>query len=179
MLYWKYPKAVDASVCKDIVALATDKWEPSTVNGGGSDSRSSDTVWCNEQWVYDLVFGYMEDANKSSGWNFDMANAEGMQITRYKVGDRYDYHQDGDGYSVYDDPDNVWIHGLTRKLSLTIVLNNEYEGGDFQFIGDEELIREKMGTVIVFPAYQVHRVKPVTSGVRYSLVIWFVGKPFR
>ena len=40
------------------------------------------------------------------------------------------------------------------------------------------LIKEKMGTVIVFPSYMVHRVRPVTKGTRYSLVSWFCGEPF-
>jgi predicted 2-oxoglutarate/Fe(II)-dependent dioxygenase YbiX len=35
------------------------------------------------------------------------------------------------------------------------------------------------GTVIVFPSFMWHRVKPVTSGTRYSLVVWNLGRPFR
>jgi PKHD-type hydroxylase len=30
----------------------------------------------------------------------------------------------------------------------------------------------------VFPSFIYHRVKPVTEGTRYSLVIWSCGKPF-
>ena len=35
------------------------------------------------------------------------------------------------------------------------------------------------GSIIVFPSFVWHRVKPVTSGVRYSLVLWNLGYPFR
>jgi predicted 2-oxoglutarate/Fe(II)-dependent dioxygenase YbiX len=31
----------------------------------------------------------------------------------------------------------------------------------------------------VFPSYIWHRVRPVTKGVRRSLVAWNLGKPFR
>ena len=35
------------------------------------------------------------------------------------------------------------------------------------------------GSVIVFPSFVWHRVKPVTKGVRYSLVMWNLGYPFK
>ena len=35
------------------------------------------------------------------------------------------------------------------------------------------------GSVIVFPSFVWHRVKPVTKGVRYSLVAWSIGYPFK
>jgi hypothetical protein len=35
------------------------------------------------------------------------------------------------------------------------------------------------GSIIVFPSFLWHRVKPVTRGVRYSLVLWHLGYPFK
>ena len=35
------------------------------------------------------------------------------------------------------------------------------------------------GSIIVFPSFVWHRVKPVTEGTRYSLVIWNLGLPFK
>ena len=32
--------------------------------------RITDIAWCNERWVYDLVWHYLEVANKNSNWNF-------------------------------------------------------------------------------------------------------------
>ena len=53
---------------------------------------------------------------------------------------------------------------------------SEYEGGDFEFdeVKTTADFRSK-GTVLVFPSYLRHRVLPVTSGIRRSLVAWFVG----
>ena len=34
------------------------------------------------------------------------------------------------------------------------------------------------GTIVVFPSFVWHRVTPVTSGTRYSLVNWLQGRPF-
>jgi PKHD-type hydroxylase len=35
------------------------------------------------------------------------------------------------------------------------------------------------GSIVVFPSFIWHRVKPVTEGIRYSLVIWNLGQPYR
>ena len=35
------------------------------------------------------------------------------------------------------------------------------------------------GSIIVFPSFVWHRVKRVTKGSRYSLVIWNLGYPFK
>ena len=35
------------------------------------------------------------------------------------------------------------------------------------------------GSLVVFPSFVWHRVKKVTKGTRYSLVIWSCGWPFK
>ena len=35
------------------------------------------------------------------------------------------------------------------------------------------------GSIVVFPSFLYHEVKPITKGTRYSLVVWFIGKPFK
>ena len=35
------------------------------------------------------------------------------------------------------------------------------------------------GSIVVFPSHLWHRVKPVTKGTRYSLVVWHLGYPFK
>ena len=39
-------------------------------------------------------------------------------------------------------------------------------------------IEATAGSVIVFPSSMEHRVAPVTKGIRYSVVCWFLGPPF-
>ena len=38
---------------------------------------------------------------------------------------------------------------------------------------------KKKGTLLIFPSYLRHRVLPVTSGVRRSLVAWFWGPKWK
>jgi PKHD-type hydroxylase len=87
--------------------------------------------------------------------------------------------------------DNPKMIGKVRKLSMTVNLNEPgaYEGGNLKFdFGPHVRHRERyheceeirpQGSAIVFPSFVYHQVTPVTRGVRYSLVVWVLGKPFR
>ena len=149
--------------------------------------RISDIYWTSEKWLYNLIWPYMQQANERSGWNLDISGAEDMQLTRYKKGGSFAWHRDGlsDSLSAYDKPENLFIHGKVRKLSLSLVLNDDFEGGDLEFCsyGEEKTIitpiEVKLGDMIFFTSGMEHRVTPVTKGVRYSLVNWFVGPPIR
>ena len=129
----------------------------------------------------------MQEANQESGWRYDIKFAESMQITRYRKGGFYSFHQDGRGdhLSAYNNPQNAFMHGHVRKLSMTTLLSDNCEGGEFQFASyNKEECKistpefNKVGSVIVFPSGMEHRVAPVTKGIRYSLVTWFLGPPF-
>jgi len=156
--------------------------------GIDKQSRISYTSWTNEQWVIDLVWPYMLEANELAGWNFDITAVESMQITKYKPGSFYGWHRDGssDCLSAYNNPDNKFTHGKVRKLSMTVLLNGNYQGGEFQFASYNKLEPyvhapdfKNAGSIIVFPSWIEHQVAPVTKGTRYSLVAWFVGPPFK
>ena len=151
--------------------------------------RESDVAWSTDQWVYDLIWPYMGNANEQTGWKYDIKAAESFQITRYKKGGFYGFHTDGrsDHLSAYKEPENKFLNGHVRKLSMSILLNDDYEGGGFEFArldtagkcATETTPSSKVGSIIVFPSFMMHRVKPVTKGTRYSLVTWFVGPPFK
>ena len=70
-----------------------------------------------------------------------------------------------------------------RKISMTVQLSDggEYEGGDFEIMRNREpeKLPKGKGTVLVFPSYILHRVTPVTSGIRKSLVLWLGGASFK
>lgn len=106
-------------------------------------------------------------------YRFDlMGFYEDIQIAEYGEGDFFDWHTD-------------FSAGLssTRKLSLSVQLSepDAYEGGDLQFmINQNEVCAPKTpGTVVIFPSYVLHRVTPITSGKRRSMVGWVTGVPFR
>ena len=195
---------VDKKTCNKIRRWASKKWESSSVDtskdttdeerktGKKDDYKSdpktriSDVAWCNDQWLYDIIFPYMNQANDEAGWRYDIKAAESAQITRYKKGGFYNFHHDGmgDHLSTYNDQTNAFIDGHVRKLSMSVMLNDNFDGGAFEFASYQKeectitSIEATAGSVIVFPSSMEHRVAPITKGTRYSLVIWFVGPPF-
>ena len=149
--------------------------------------RVSEVFWTSDQWVYDLVWPFMVRANEEAGWRYDISAAAECQLTRYNKGSFFNFHRDGfgDHLSVYDTPHNEFMNGRVRKLSMSVILNDDFEGGSFEFASYNKEnciitpIKAKRGDVIVFPSAMEHRVTPITKGTRYSLVIWFVGSPFK
>jgi len=151
--------------------------------------RDSNIVWMNEQWIYKEIQPYVHQANKNAGWNFDWDWSESCQFTIYKKGQYYDWHCDSwDKPYVEQGPTN----GKIRKLSVTVSLTDpkEYKGGELEFDFRNEDPDKKpnirtcteilpKGSLVVFPSFVWHRVKPVTKGVRHSLVIWNLGYPFK
>ena len=173
--YWYWEKEIPHKTCKKLIKLGKGKWNSATTLDKSLDNiRKSDIVWTKEQWVYDLISPYMFIANEQAGWKYNIVAAADCQITRYTKDGFYNWHMDGMGsHSELQDDGN------TRKLSMSIILNSDYEGGDFEMRGLENKVpRLEKGSIIVFPSFIEHRVAPVTKGIRYSLVVWFVGPPY-
>jgi len=90
----------------------------------------------------------------------------------------YDWHIDANHTS------NDFEKFPPRKLSMALLLSeqDQFEGGEFQVkVGDDtaHTLETKRGRAWFFPSYLLHRVTPVTKGIRRSLVLWAGGPPFR
>jgi PKHD-type hydroxylase len=86
----------------------------------------------------------------------------------------YDWHTDA---SMCDNK-------APRKLSMVLSLSDpsEFEGGELQVkISNDEIktLELAKGRAWFFPSWVLHRVTPVTKGVRRSLVLWIGGPPFK
>ena len=203
--YWYFKSAIPAKICDDIVKYGLTKTETMARTGGYDDKeltkdqirdmkikRNSDLVWLNDTWIYKELHPYIHKANKFAGWNYEWDRSESCQFTKYKLNQYYDWHCDSwDKPYEKEGPDN----GKIRKLSMTCQLTDgsEYEGGEleFDFRNYAPHMREEAkhleqakeilpkGSIIVFPSFVWHRVKPVTKGTRYSLVMWNLGYPFK
>jgi hypothetical protein len=86
--------------------------------------------------------------------------------------------------------DSVTMWGKVRKISMTVNLSDpkEYEGGNLKLDLGPHVKGERykvfddirpQGSAIFFPSFTYHCVTPVTSGTRYSLVLWYLGKPWQ
>jgi PKHD-type hydroxylase len=145
---------------------------------GGENPKIRDSyvsfIYPNEvtSWVFERLAGAINHIN-SQFFGFELYTMEqGLQFTRYKEpGEHYEWHIDRG------------INTGIRKLSLSVQLSepDEYEGGDLElwFGGEPVKANRERGMITFFPSYVMHRVTPVTKGVRYSLVCWVSGPPFK
>ena len=194
--YWYWQNTgISHETCQKIINLGEENWEKSWQEAGiGNPNfqhlpvdkiRKSDIVFLNEEWIYELICPFMKMANKQAGWKYNIKGLTECQLPRYTKDGFYTWHKDalGSHNEVFDgsNSNNENVYGYARKLSMTVVLNSDFEGGEFQIGGlqkDQQVPPLKEGSIIVFPSFIDHRIKPVTKGVRYSLVAWFLGPPF-
>ena len=167
---------------KQIINIGDNLTIADAVVGGDSQLkesiRSSKTAWINlnpeTSFIYDKI-AYI--ARQLNGQFFDLdiwGFVEDLQYTIYDgKDDHYTWHLDRGGGTS----------NAPRKLSLVLQLSDpsEYEGGDLE-IFDAPVptqVQKQKGLVVAFPSFILHRVTPVTKGVRKTLVVWLTGPRFK
>lgn len=87
--------------------------------------------------------------------------AEPYSVLKYDEGTEYKIHYDGAPTSG-------------RHVSAICYLNNNYSGGELEFVNFKVKIKPEPGMLIMFPsnfAYS-HIAHPITSGSKYAVVTW-------
>lgn len=111
-----------------------------------------------------------------------LSGFEDPQFLRYRVGDFFVAHQDGNTGLLRLDREQ------SRRVSVVIFLNRQSEtpetdaycGGSLVFSDwrasrgcDEFRMSGEAGTMVAFRSETTHEVLPVTHGERYSIVSWY------
>ena len=197
--WWGFEKVLSDKLCKEIIDFGNQQkevqgrigiFEKENLEQEDKNNlleiRNSNVSWLDDTWIYKEIKPYVDLANKDAGWNYDLDSNEHMQFTKYNKDQYYDWHKD-EWDVIYDEKNKH--RNKVRKISITCALNNgnEYEGGELEFQFRDcvqpqpaicQLSKVK-GSIIVFPSYVFHRVRPVTFGTRYSLVMWSLGDPWK
>ena len=203
--YYYFTEALSTRFCNDVIDFALKQKDKDAVVGEKNlekfskkelkevkkNTRDSKITWLQEPWMYREIKPYLEDANRLAHWNFDFDWIESLQFTKYAKNQFYTWHTDAfpDSYKSSSSTHNNKI----RKLSFICQLSNpnKYKGGEVDFVIPKmdktkltfsayqlkEIIPQ--GSIVVFPSFVWHRVRPVTKGVRHSLVSWALGFPFK
>ena len=166
------------SFCDDIIKTGNSlNATNAKIKDGNNANRSSKVSWLDKYKFPNHLQQCIDTANKL--YNFSLHEFEPLQYTVYQEGDYYDWHVDSHS--------KPYLNGMIRKLSFTLCLNDEYEGGDFS-ICETHPISEKInvksfalkkGEMIVFPSHTWHKVEKVTKGIRKALVGWVVGNQWK
>lgn len=135
------------------------------------------------QWFYDKLNAAIERHNDYT-FNFDLSGIPYIQYAEYQIGGHHDFHMDVpfDAPARIDHNLNEWF----RKLTVVILLtepNVDFGGGEFYINMSQEKTPTHMplikGSVLMFPSFIIHKVHPVTWGLRKTLTTWVLGPKFK
>jgi PKHD-type hydroxylase len=175
--YW-FENGFSSDEADEILKLTKDyEFEQATIiSGNTSDIRNSNIKWIapseNSSWIYDRLMGCIKEAN--SVWKFNLYSVlDDIQYTEYRGGGgHYNWHIDIGPGSISH-----------RKVSVIVQLSDpsEYTGGVLEISSgsNTQKVSNKKGAVIVFPSFLQHRITPVASGLRKSLVLWAGGEHYK
>lgn len=134
-------------------------------------------------WIFKRLNSVIEGLNNQF-YGFDLNGYDSFQYTTYHGEEEgmYDWHIDMFLGNKNLPQDMV----EPRKISLVLLLNEpeiDFKGGEFQIKQGvdscDETLPTKKGRILAFPSFMLHRVAPVTKGIRKSLVVWVTGPKFK
>jgi SM-20-related protein len=112
-----------------------------------------------------------------------LADCERPQFLRYREGDFFVRHRDGNTQQLEFD------HLKIRRISIVVCLNDSsptpqvdtFCGGSLNFYAPDDDVTEsavfslaaETGLLVAFPAETLHEVMPVTHGERFTIISWF------
>ncbi|TNF36303.1 MAG: 2OG-Fe(II) oxygenase [Deltaproteobacteria bacterium] len=183
---------LDDDACEAALdALSRARWEPgrtAEIDGRAASAGPRRSCALTRDVPEDLVARVVAEVTQLGrerfGYTLDGAIADDPpHVMRYAVGDEFAWHFDcGLALPPFG----------TRKLSFVLQLSDpaDYDGGDLELAAyqlgyaPEVLVAQRAaartrGTLLVFGAFHVHRVTPITRGTRHALVGWLHGPPFR
>tara|TARA_Y100000589_G_scaffold320480_1_gene350450 strand:+ start:2067 stop:2657 length:591 start_codon:yes stop_codon:yes gene_type:complete len=178
--YW-FESAFSPHLCQQIIDLGKSFSQEGGQTFGGTDGesspiRSSTIRWIDyldprAKWLVDELGRMAIEANNKL-FQLDLYGfTEKLQFTEYEgQGAHYDWHPD------------IGPNMTKRKISMVVQLSDEkdYEGGELLINTGQLLVpSKKQGSVILFPSFLMHKVEPLRSGSRYSLVSWISGNTWR
>jgi len=166
--HFTIPNFISKDECNSLLAKCKEELvlKNATVRVGQLDfkSRKSSVAFIDDLgFLNKRLENTLIDSVKVNG--FSASGLQSFQFTEYRVGEFYEWHTD----SSEKNPK------LSNRFYSTVIqLNDGYAGGELQLNidGKEITLEPGLGTLYMFPSYTLHQVKPITNGVRYSLVNW-------
>ena len=144
-------KFLDEDYCFDIISKTKNKLQPALLTNGSLDQSIRYASRC----------PYYDFSLKEKLFNIsDLEELKGIsdeaffQFSEYIKGQFFKWHNDGQ-----------------KIKSHIILLNDDFTGGELEFEDNDDL-NLGTGDCVSYNSFLNHRVKEVTSGVRYSIVAW-------
>ena len=87
----------------------------------------------------------------------------GYVLLLYKGKEKGEYKEHTDHADLYP-----------RVLSISLILNDNYDGGNFSFFNGQYTVKKEAGSVVAFPSNFCfpHAITPISNGDRYAIITW-------
>jgi predicted 2-oxoglutarate/Fe(II)-dependent dioxygenase YbiX len=114
--------------------------------------------------VHNIFYTLLLSSTNSYAKRFDIYEPffhDYYSVLKYSGGEEYKAHYDGGTQ-------------IGRSISAICYLNNDYDGGEIEFVNFKIKIKPQPGMLILFPSNYAYRhiAHPVTSGTKYAIVTW-------
>lgn len=172
-------KIIPQTICKKIISYFDHGYEDAGTVGTGTDKNVRNCMTRSllntktfgekicANFVKEKIFQCVDHYRQKH--NVDIEKISQLDILKYETNDfkaGYKFHKDF-GSTCSD-----------RHLSISICLNNEYEGGEFVFDtpSGDYTIPQNVGDAVIFPSNFMfpHQVNKITDGTRFALIGWVI-----
>ncbi len=162
--------------------LKSEKFKMSTgktLSSTNETKRNSNVTFIDDHVILKEFLDVTKRINNNASWNFNIDTIEPLQYGEYNQTQEYGWH--------VDQHNKPYSDGKVRKISFSIFLNDDYTGGEFDLELHSPSVKNRyetfsklpLNTALFFQSDYWHRVRPVTKGVRKSLVGWVLGPEFK
>jgi SM-20-related protein len=127
---------------------------------------------------------YQQKAALEKHFDLKLVDCERPQFLRYRQGDFFVRHQDGNTEQLEFD------HLRVRRISIVVFLNDsstdpevdKFCGGSLNFYANDDVpvsessvfsLKGETGLLVAFAADTIHEVIPVACGERFTIISWF------
>jgi len=194
------PESLISEACNFIDNQKIKKETASVISSEGKSLSDPESRQCNIGWIEDecwiggFLWHYIGKANRLN-FKYDISHIDSasIQLTEYSKNDFFEWHVDDcitsrDGWDESVKSSNSktvpeereWV----RKLSFSLLLSNpeNFTGGELELLAPTKNVfspKPARGRLIIFDSTTLHRIRPIKSGLRKSLVGWVVGPRWR
>jgi PKHD-type hydroxylase len=176
-------KLIPTSICQRIIRVFDNNYFDAQVSNANKSSTNKSIRNCQTTHLHGRkhTFGELILYNYLNRKLFEVIEAynrkhEDFHVSKLSQLDllKYEANEHPAGYKWHTD---FGTSSTQRALSISIALNNEYEGGEFNIKlngSENNLFEQNVGDALVFPSSFMfpHQVNKVTKGTRYALIAW-------
>ncbi len=112
----------------------------------------------NTTWIFKKLLSFFEDES-------------GIKIHNHPGYIHYHIFKNGDYFFKHNDTKD------SRLYSVGCLLNENFEGGDFEIYGGKKIsLNKTTGNCYLFDVRLEHEIKKITNGERHSLILFLGGE---